>query len=285
MTPLQYGRVGALGFDPMEKKPLYHFRPGEPIFSVASRGCNLHCAFCQNWGLSQDADGAAEDMTPAEVVAMAVEHGSGGIAYTYSEPLVWFEFVRDTARLAHEAGLVNVAVTNGFIEPGPLAELTPLLDAANVDLKSMDDRFYRRVCKARLDPVLNTIRTLHGAGVHVEVTNLVIPGYNDAPEDIAALAGFVASVGRGVPLHLSAYRPAWKFDAPPTPPSTLARAARIAASMLDYVYQGNVAAPGAMDTKCAYCGAPAVERSASGVRSHLDEDGACRRCSHVVVKV
>ena len=283
MVPLQYGRVAALGVDPMEKKPLYHFHPGAPILSIAARGCNLHCGFCQNWGLSQEGRGADIDMTPAEIVALAQREGSVGIAYTYSEPLVWFEFVRDTARLAHQAGLVNVVVTNGFLEPGPLDELAPWLDAANVDLKSMDDRFYRRICKARLAPVLETIRRLHGAGVHVEVTNLVIPGHNDAPEEIAALVDFVASVDRGLPLHFSAYRPAWTFAAPPTPPDTLARAAAPAARKLDYVYQGNIATTGAADTHCPGCGSVVVERSGRGVRSRLDAGGACPDCSRSIL--
>ncbi len=279
MVPLQYGRVAACAMDPMEKKPLYHFRPGAPILSVAARGCNLHCAFCQNWGLSQEGRGADTEMTPAEVVALARREGSTGIAYTYSEPLVWFEFVRDTARLAREAGLANVVVTNGFLEHGPLDELAPLLDAANVDLKSMDDRFYRRVCKARLEPVLAAIRRLHATGVHVEVTNLVIPGHNDAPEAVDELAAFVASVDRSIPLHLSAYRPAWKFDAPPTPPAVLDRAAEVAAGHLDYVYRGNVATPGAADTRCPGCGATVIARGPGGVRVRLDDAIRCPDCA------
>ena len=143
-----------------------------------------------------------------------------GIAFTYSEPLVWFEFVRDTARLARDAGLKNVLVTNGFLNPGPLAELLPLVDAANIDLKAMDDRFYRRICKARLEPVLAAIRQFHAAGVHLELTNLLIPGHNDSDAQISALVDFVAGLDAAIPLHFSAYHPAWKMTAPPTPAAT-----------------------------------------------------------------
>ncbi len=240
MVALQYGEVVALAMDPIEKKPLLHFHPGSRILSLAARGCNLHCAFCQNWSISQELDRPVRLVTPEQAVTLARSEGSLGLAYTYSEPLVWFEYVRDTARLARAAGLKNVVVTNGFLEPGPLEELIPWLDAANVDLKSMDDVFYRKVCKARLAPVLTTIRRLHAAGVHVEVTNLVIPGYNDADGQLRAVADFVASVDRRLPLHFSAYHPAWKLDAPPTPRATLERAARIGRERLEHVHLGNV---------------------------------------------
>lgn len=278
MVPLEYGRVAAAGLDPMEKKPLYHFRPGAPVFSIAAQGCNLHCAFCQNWGLSQERAGVAGTTTPEAVVADARRHGARALAFTYSEPLVWFEFVRDTARAARAAGLAVVVVSNGFLEPGPLQELLPWLDAANVDLKSMDDRFYRRICKARLQPVLDSLTTLHAAGVHLEVTNLLIPGHNDDPAQVDALAAFVARLDPGVPLHLSAYHPAWKLQARATTADDLLGAAAVARRRLDHVYLGNVRLAGESDTRCAGCGAVVVERNGYAVRSRLGEVGNCPEC-------
>ncbi len=278
MVTTNYGRLVAAALDPIEKKPLYHFRPGRPILSIAAQGCNLRCRFCQNWTLSQERGGPARDVTPAAIVEMARAEGSVGVAYTYSEPLVWFEFLRDTARLARAAGLANVIVSNGFLNCEPLLELLPLIDAANIDLKAMDDAFYRRVCRARLEPVLATIRLCRELGVHLEVTNLVIPGHNDADGQIARLVDFVADVGRDVPLHLSAYHPDYRLDAPPTPPETLRRAAAIARRRLDYVYVGNVRLRGAADTACPHCGELCVVREGYAVRNLLRDGDRCPGC-------
>jgi pyruvate formate lyase activating enzyme len=277
MAPLSYGRIVSAAVDPMEKKPLYHFHPGRTILSVAAPGCNLHCAFCQNWSISQQHAVPTRPATPSELVALARREGAVGIAYTYSEPLVWFEFVRDTARLARQQGLVNVVVTNGYLNPGPLAELLPLIDAANIDLKSMDDRFYRKVCKARLAPVLAAIRQVHAAGVHLEVTNLVIPGHNDTDEAVDRLVDFVAGLDPEVPLHLSAYHPAWKLDAPATPRATLERAYARAAGRLRFVYLGNVAGGTGQDTACPGCGRTVIGRRGWRTEVKLRE-GACPGC-------
>jgi len=196
MRPLHYGRVATAALDPIEKKPLYHFHPGRDILSVAAPGCNLHCLFCQNWSLSQEPDAPTRPASPADLVAAARAQDSVGLAFTYSEPLVWYEFVRDAALAAREAGLAVVLVTNGYLNEEPLAELLPLVDAANIDLKAMDDAFYRRVCKARLAPVLAAIDGFLAAGVHVELTNLLIPGHNDAPEAVDRLVAHVAGLGR-----------------------------------------------------------------------------------------
>jgi pyruvate formate lyase activating enzyme len=279
MFAREYGRLVSAALDPIEKKPLYHFHPGAAILSIAAQGCNLHCQFCQNWSISQEKSDFAQDATPEQLVAEAKTRRSVGIAYTYSEPLVWYEFVRDTARLARVAGLKNVIVTNGFLNEAPLRELLPWIDAANVDLKSMDDGFYRKVCKARVEPVLRSLRTCRELGVHLEVTNLVIPGWNDSDAQLGALIDFVASLGRDVPLHFSAYRPAWKFDAPPTPASTLARAARLARGKLDFVYAGNIHVDGATDTVCPSCGEVVIERDGYRIRSRLGPgSAACPGC-------
>jgi pyruvate formate lyase activating enzyme len=282
MVAKQYGRLVSAAVDPIEKKPLYHFYPAHPILSVAALGCNLHCQFCQNWNISQSTHGPTSDVTPEQIVADALRVDSVGIAYTYSEPLVWFEFVRDTAKLAHAAGLKNVIVSNGFLNPEPLAELLPLIDAANIDLKSMDDNFYKKICQARLQPVLDNIRTFHEQGVHLEVTNLVIPGNNDSDEQFAQLADFIADIDPNIPLHLSAYCPSYKFKAPPTPPQTLLRAKRIAERRLHYIYLGNVMLEGGSDTHCPACQATAIQRTGYRTVNRLTASGGCAECGHVL---
>jgi pyruvate formate lyase activating enzyme len=278
MVTLQYGRLVSAAVDPIEKKPLYHFLPGASILSIAALGCNLHCRFCQNWSISQQHTGATTDLSPEQVVDECERCDSVGIAYTYSEPLVWYEYLLDTARLARARGLKNVIVSNGFLNREPLAELAPLIDAANIDLKSMDDGFYRKVCKARLQPVLDAIVQLHAAGVHLEVTNLVIPGHNDDDEQLCRLVDFVAGVDPEIPLHFSAYRPSYQFTAPATPVATLERAAAIARERLAFVFLGNVLVESAADTRCPGCGTVAIQRSGYRTRSRLTPDGGCPGC-------
>ncbi len=282
MELLSYGRIVSAGVDPIEKKPLYHFHPGRNILSVAAPGCNLHCRFCQNWTISQPARVATRAASPEALVATALEERSVGIAYTYSEPLVWFEFVRDTARLARQAGLKNVLVTNGFLNREPLDELLPWIDAANIDLKAMDDRFYRRICKARLEPVLAAIRQFQGAQVHLELTNLLIPGHNDSDVQITRLVDFVAQLDPEIPLHFSAYHPAWKMDAPATPAPTLLRAMKIAQQVLPWVYLGNAALTEGRDTVCPDCGEVLISRKGYQAESRLAGKPVCPGCGRRV---
>ena len=279
MEPLHYGRIVSAGVDPIEKKPLYHFHPGRPILSVAAPGCNLHCLFCQNWSISQNGAARTTEASPEDLVRTALAEDSVGIAFTYSEPLVWFEFVRDTAKLAREHGLKNVLVTNGFLNPEPLAELLPWIDAANIDLKSMDPVFYRKVCKAQLPPVLAAIRQFHAAGVHLELTNLIIPGHNDSEAQLAELVDFVADLDRQIPLHFSAYHPAWKMKAPATPRVTLLRAFELASRKLPWVYLGNVSTSVGRDSICDHCGSVLIDRSGYGGESRLTSTGQCTGCN------
>ena len=278
MVPLHYGRIVSSAIDPIEKKPLYHFHPGSPILSVAAPGCNLHCMFCQNWNISQNGEARTLKTSPTDLVAMAQAEESVGIAFTYSEPLVWYEFVKDTAGIVREKGLKNVLVTNGYLNPEPLAELLPLIDAANIDLKSMDDVFYRKICKARLEPVLASIRQFREAGVHLEITNLLIPGHNDRDDQITALVDFVAGLDQDIPLHFSAYHPAWKLNAQPTPPATLQRARELAAGKLKYVYLGNTNSSEGRDTVCPDCGTVVVERSGYRGVGKLTDGDRCPGC-------
>ncbi len=282
MKALHYGELVSAGVDPIEKKPLYHFHPGQSILSVAAPGCNLHCKFCQNHGISQGSGQATSPATARQVVEAAQAENSLGIAFTYSEPLVWYEFVRDTAREARSAGLKNVLVTNGFLNPDPLAEILPLIDAANIDLKSMDDEFYRKICKAGLEPVLAAVRQFHQAGVHVELTNLLIPGHNDSAGQIGQLVDFVADLDPSIPLHFSAYHPAWKMDAPPTPRATMVRAFKQAQKKLPWVYLGNIGGADGRDTICPGCGKTVIQREGFQARVSLEKNGRCPGCGRQI---
>jgi len=237
LVALTYGKVAAVQIDPVEKKPLYHFHPGKPILSIGSVGCNFHCGFCQNYHLVEKRVPLASVAIP-DLLQAARREGAVGISYTYNEPLIWYEFVTDCAREFRKAGMVNVLVTNGYVSPGPLAELLPLVDAMNIDLKSMDPEFYRNICGGKLGPVLDTIRGSARA-THVEITSLLVTGENDSEHAVRAVVDFVAGVNPEIPLHLSRYMPMYRFTAPPTPPGRLAAAFRIARERLRYVYVGN----------------------------------------------
>ena len=274
---LTYGMVAAAAMDPIEKKPLYHFHPGAAILSIGSVGCNFRCGFCQNYHLVQGQVPLGPAAIP-DLVRAAKEGGSIGIAYTYNEPLIWFEFVMDCAREIRKAGMANVLVTNGYISPEPLSELLPLVDAMNIDLKSMDPEFYRKHCGGTLDPVLDTIRTA-ARRVHVEVTSLLVTGENDSDESIARVVEFIAGTDREIPLHFSRYFPHHRFTAPPTPPDRLEAAWRIARKKLPYVYVGNHHLPGAEDTKCPGCGATVVRRAGFNASASGLSGNRCAGCS------
>jgi len=261
--------------DPIEKKPLYHFFPGSSILSIGPNGCNLGCDFCQNYQISQERFPTTR-LYPDEAVAVAIANGSIGIAYTYTEPLIWFEYVLDTAKAAREAGLRNVLVSNGAINPEPLEEIAPWIDAANIDIKSMDPVFYRKICKGHLDPVLATASRLSGS-VHLEITNLVIPGLNDSNDVLEKLCDFVADLDELTPLHFSAYHPAYSRKAPPTPLYTLERAADIASRRLKHVFIGNVVS-GGNQTLCPGCGEVVVARRGYSIGAVDVIDGKCRFC-------
>lgn len=235
-----YGKTTSLALDPIEKKPLYRYHRGEYILSVGTKGCNLHCTFCQNWHISQDIEVPTEDITSPDIIKKAKELKSFGIAYTYNEPFIWYEFVLDTAKLARSEGLENVLVTNGYVNLPPLEEMLPFIDAMNIDLKSIDEDFYRRICKGRLKPVLDVIKR-SSKSCHIELTNLIIPTLNDSEDSIARLVDWIyENAGPDVPLHFSRYFPCYKMDLPPTPSSVLETARAIAEKKLKYVYLGNV---------------------------------------------
>lgn len=278
-----YGRLSTQHNDPIEKKPLYHFHPGSEIFSIGGWGCNFACRFCQNWRISQSVNVQAQSFRPEEVIQAAQDQHVPGIAYTYNEPLINYEFVQDCARLARPAGLFNVLVTNGFIEAQPAAGLLPLIDALNIDIKSMDAAFYKEQCRGALAPVLRFAQQAVSAECHVEITNLLIPGLNDSEEQVGRLSAWMAAnLGRETPLHLSAYHPEYKLDIPPTPKVVLERSLARCRRDLNYVYLGNVLSSAGQITLCPQCAQELIVRQGYNVRIVGIDNHACRHCGRPV---
>ncbi|MGB5698037.1 MAG: AmmeMemoRadiSam system radical SAM enzyme [Polyangiales bacterium] len=279
-----YGRSSGFCVDPIEKKPLHHFLPGTPVFSFGTAGCNLTCKFCQNWDISKsrEMDTLADAAGPEEIAEAAVRLGCRSVAFTYNDPVIFLEYARDVAAACRDRGLRSVAVTAGYVNPEPRAELFSFVDAANVDLKAFDDDFYRRIAGGQLEPVLDTLRYLrHETDVWFEITNLVIPGHNDADEKIRQLADWVVGeLGPNVPLHFSAFHPSYKMrDVPPTPRATLRRARDIAKQAgVHHVYTGNVHDPEGDTTYCSSCGTALIARNWYEVLSWNLLDGACPTC-------
>ena len=254
-----YGKAAAVAMDPIEKKPLFHFHPGARILSIGSLGCNFRCDFCQNWHLVRH-QAPLEEARIRDLVEAARRHGSIGIAYTYNEPLIQFEFVLECSKAIRASGMKNALVTNGFVSPEPLEELLPYVDAMNIDLKSMDPAFYRSVCGGELAPVLETIRAA-AKRTHVELTMLLYTGHNDGDAQVREAIDFVAKTDPEIPLHISRYFPQHRATAPPTPPARLEAAWRAARERLRYAYVGNLRLPGGEDTSCPHCRAVVVRRS------------------------
>lgn len=265
LLSLSYGYPVAMHVDPIEKKPLYHFYPGKPILSIGTVGCNLKCDFCQNWQLSRGIPGqsAREKYMPDDIIKAALRADSFGIAFTYNEPTIFGEYVLDISRKAHAQGLKTVTVTNGYITPEAIQDIYPHIDAANIDLKSFNDAFYRQYCQAELQPVLTAIERIAEIGTFIELTTLIIPRLNDSDREIKELCQWIlTTLGPNVPLHFSAFRPDYKMQqVPPTPKSTLDRARQIALDAgLRYVYLGNVMADKEDNTYCHACGKLLIER-------------------------
>lgn len=286
-----YGQVTSHNVDPIEKKPLFHFYPGTKSFSIATPGCNFRCRFCQNWEISQMVREyhlvVGDRATPEELVAVAQRTGSRSIAYTYTEPTIFFEYAYDTARKAQAAGIANVFVTNGYETTEAVETIAPYLDAANTDLKSFSDRFYRKVCGATLQPVLDTLRRMKQAGIWIEVTTLIVPGYNDEETELRDIVRFIAEeLGPETPWHVSAFRPSYKLtDAPSTPVDMLMRAREIGvAGGLHFVYTGNVPGRGE-DTYCPGCRRAVIRRFGYTILENGLRQGRCPHCETPVAGV
>lgn len=285
-----FGQVCSMRFDPIEKKPLYHFYPGRTILSVGSVGCNLHCKFCQNWEISQtgvESSFQLKNTQAKEIVDTALNNEDNiGIAYTYNEPTIWFEYMLEIAKLAHAKGLKNVMVTNGFINPEPLQELIEYIDAFSVDLKAFSNDFYRNLTSAKLNPVLDTIKQVKASGKQLEITNLVITNRNDNREEFKEMIEWIHDeVGKDTVLHISKYFPTYKMKEIATPDNTLIEFYDIACEKLDYVYLGNMRSQKGQNTYCPKCKLLIIERSGyTTSKTGLNALGMCQNCGNQVLQ-
>ncbi len=276
-----YGRLTAVAMDPIEKKPLYHFHPGTSILSIGTKGCNMKCPYCQNWHISQDPAAHTSYYSSSDIIGSALREGSIGIAYTYSEPIIWFEYVYDTAMMAREKKLVNVMVTNGFINRDPLEKLLGCIDAMNIDLKTFREDTMKKVQKAGLPDVLATIRLAHERGCHIELTTLVVTGINDDMDEMKDIIEFIFSIDRSIPWHISRYYPNYQYDRRATDVSFMMKVHDEAEKKLDFVYCGNVSSnERGHDTHCPSCGATAISRIGYSIRVENLAAGSCSKCGH-----
>jgi len=289
LVSLVYGKPCSLRVDPIEKKPLFHVRPGAAAFSIATVGCNLRCLFCQNWQISQaspeDVAGRTRDLMPDEVVAAVRKSGATVIAYTYTEPTIFYEYMLAIAKRAKEAGILNVMHSAGYINEEPLRALCPYLEAANIDLKGFNERFYDEFSFGGLKEVLRTLRILDEEGVWVEVTNLIIPGLNDSPKEVRRMCAWIRdNLGPETPVHFSRFWPMHKLKhLAPTSVGTLEEARRIAREEgLRYVYIGNIGGHPAEDTVCPKCGKVVVDRAGYIIKELHLEGGACAFCGEMI---
>ncbi len=272
---LNYSKVSSIGIDPVEKKPLYHFHPQSDVLSVGSWGCNMSCDFCQNWQISQQ-EPRLKDYSPEEIVNIALDKNIKLLAYTYSEPTVFYEYMLETAQIAHKKGLKNIMVSNGFINQKPLKKLIPYLDAANIDLKAFNDDFYNQYCGGGLDAVKKTIKLL-AREIHLEITTLVVTSLNDDLKELNQMFKWVADINKDLPLHLSRYHPAYKLDNPPTDLELMKKAYREAKKHLNNVYLGNTIIENTSDTSCSSCGEKLISRRAYSVKNKMNNN-YCPNC-------
>jgi pyruvate formate lyase activating enzyme len=285
-----YAAPCAIHVDPVEKKPLFHFLPGATAFSIATAGCNMDCAFCQNWEISQVRPEQVDAwyLPPADLAGAAVSSGAALTAYTYTEPVVFSEYVYDSALACRERGVRSVMISNGYIQEQPLRELCGVLDAIKVDLKSFSEKYYRQTCSAELAPVLDSLQLIHGAGVWLEIVYLMVPTLNDSPEEITALCGWIADkLGSEVPVHFTRFHPMYRLtNLPSTPVQRLEDACRIAREAgLKYVYLGNVPGHESESTRCPSCGAVVVRRVGYKVLENSIGDGKCKACGMSIAGV
>jgi pyruvate formate lyase activating enzyme len=283
---LVYSKPVTVSIDPIEKKPLYHFLPGSFALSIGTLGCNMHCLHCQNYDISQKkADQfSGKEIPPKEIVETAIKNNCKSIAYTYNEPTIFYEYVLETAKLARKKGIKNIMVTNGYINPKPLKELYKYIDAANIDLKSLDEDFYKKICRVRLKPVLKAINEIQKT-THIELTNLIIPGYNDKKQQIEQLVKWVKeNVGVKTPLHFSAFYPTYKLlDVERTPPEKLLEAKEIAKKQgLKHIYLGNTLLPDSGNTYCPKCNKLLIERTQFRIYKNDIKKNSCPSCNEKI---
>ncbi|MFQ5819131.1 MAG: AmmeMemoRadiSam system radical SAM enzyme [Candidatus Heimdallarchaeota archaeon] len=282
---LVYGKIIAHHIDPIEKKPLFHFYPASLAYSIATIGCNFSCSFCQNFHISQAPQEKqailGEEISPKEIVQEAKQYNCTSIAYTYTEPTIFYEFAYDVAKLAHKEGIKNVFITNGYMTEEALRTISPYLDAANIDLKGFTEEFYRKMCGARLQPVLDTIRLHKELGIWIEVTTLIIPALNDSDDQLRGIAEFLRDLGEEIPWHITQFYPTYKLtDKPRTPVATLRRARKIGLEVgLRYVYEGNIPRTKGEHTYCYHCQALLIERDGFRIGKNVLNDSRCPNCN------
>ena len=273
------GIISSSGVDPMEKKPLYHFIPNSTIFSVGFYGCTLKCQFCQNYSISQyhpDPD-SEKKVSPEDILYLLKEKNLKSIAFTYSEPSLYFKWVKETAELCQKNNIKTVLVTNGFLNPEPAKELLKHIDAANIDLKSARDEFYKKICSGKIEPVKEFIRIAYKLKVHIELTTLIITDTNDSVKETNDIIDFISSLSTDIPYHISRYHPCYNFDKPSTPMTTIQKLIDLSKKKLNYVYGGNIG--GFSDTFCKKCKTPLVKRDFYNTSiNNLDPDGKCMKC-------
>ncbi|MGC9517712.1 MAG: AmmeMemoRadiSam system radical SAM enzyme [Methanomicrobiales archaeon] len=283
LKTLIYAAVSSLGVDPIEKKPLFHFYPGTEVLSLGTVGCNFRCRYCQNWTISQATieESNLREITPEQAIDLCIKYNSKSIAWTYNEPTIWLEYTHDSAKLAKKEDIKTVYVTNGYMTEDSLEVMAPYLDAANIDLKGMSNKFYKDLCSARLEPVLDTIKGMYEKNIHIEITNLLIPGYNDSEEDIKRLVNFITEeVGIEVPLHFTRFFPHYQMqEVPPTPMKSMEQAYKIAKEAgIRYVYMGNIPGDTGGNTYCYDCGELLIERNGFQVNKNSIKDNKCLKC-------
>ena len=291
---LVYAKPIAVNIDPIEKKPLFHFLPGTPIFSIGTLGCNFLCKFCQNWDISQirgeaaiKTEKSANLLSPKEIIAYCKEKNIPSIAYTYNEPTVFIDYAHQTMKLAKKEGLKNVWVSNGYFSDEAIKLVSPYLDAINIDLKSFSEKFYREIVGAKLEPVKENIKKIHKLGIWLEVTTLIIPGYNDSEEELSKIAKFIKKISPDIPWHISAFYPAFKMkNVPPTPKKALVKAYQIGREAgLNYVYAGNMPDSKYESTYCPKCGKLLIERYGFEILGNYLEGDKCPNCGFKVAGI
>lgn len=283
---LVYNKPCAMHVDDISKKPLYHFQPGSKSFSIGTVGCNLGCEFCQNYTIARalPEEHDFQEVKPEEVVKLAIKNNCSSIAYTYTEPGIFLEYVLDTAKLAKKSNIKNVIVSNGFINEKPLKELCKYIDTANIDLKAFNDNFYKKYCKAFLSPVLDSLKILKEKKIWLEITNLVIPGLNDNPKEFEKMCKWIKNeLGKEIPLHLSRFYPYYKLDhIQPTSLQTLKKLSKIAREYLDYVYIGNILTDKDENTYCDKCQSLLIEREGFNILKNNIKGGKCKDCKKII---
>jgi pyruvate formate lyase activating enzyme len=285
---MTYGVISAYSLDPIEKKPLYHFFPGNEILSVGSYGCNMRCDFCQNYSISQRVPSKlSQEKNPDMIVNEALKINNNiGIAFTYNEPVIWFEFIRDTSYIAKKENLFTVIVSNGYVNKEPMKEILTFIDAFNIDLKAFNNTFYQKLTGSGIEPVKRSLKMISEAGKHLEITTLIIPGQNDNENEMKLQTEWIAGeLGKDVPLHLSRYFPMHKRNDPPTNQDSLDRLFEIAKTNLNHVYIGNTISDSGQNTVCPECGKIVTHRSGYKINiSHISDNGRCAGCGNLIYK-